>query len=138
MSKDTIIFFVLVSLLLVVSKFLTDGAVRFFPKLFSVISSARVAWPAVFCLNLLDGLSTWLFLVRGEKTNMAVIEGNPLVRFTLEHMGNGAGLIVYKVFFCTILIILAFREFQPHERVVIVFFWFLLCVNNLVNLILIR
>jgi hypothetical protein len=135
-NTGTIIFVPFVFLFVVVSIFLTEGIRKLFPKSFSVISSARIVWPAAFCFNLLDGLSTW-FLVGGEKMNMAG-EGNPLIRFTLEHVGNGAGLFLYKALLCTILIILVFRKFQPRERVAIVFFFFLLCVNNLANLILIR
>ncbi len=105
-----------------------------FPKLFSAISSAKIAYPAALVLNLLDGLSTWMCLVFSGRME---IEGNPLLGFAFRRFGLGAGLLVGKVFLISILIVLFLRIVSSHTKIAFILFFFFLCVNNFVSLVFI-
>ena len=126
-AMDSTFYLALIVLLLGVSTFLVGGIKKYFPKLFLVISSAKVTWPAAICFNLIDGLITWIYLAR-DGVNLGM-ESNPLVRFVLQQLGIGNGLIAHKAII-TIFILILLKIYSPFSRTVLAVVFFLLCVNN--------
>ncbi len=134
MGIDSTLYSVFLVLIMLVSMLLTNGIRRFFPRSFSVISSAKVILPMALGLNLLDGLSTWLCLTRGGKIDM---EGNSFLRLFFEQFGVGTSLLVGKVFLFSIAIVFLLRVISlRHLRVALVLFLFLLCLSNLTTFFL--
>lgn len=131
--NERTIFFVFAILFLGFSMFLAGRIEKFLPKLFSVVSAAKVMWPLALGLNLLDVFSTWLCLAHSGRTDT---EGNPLFRFIFEQFGVGMGLFVGKVFFVSIFIILFLKIASLRTRLVFLLFFFTWCVNNFAGFLL--
>lgn len=124
---DSTFYLVLIVLLVGVSTFLVGGIKRYFPKLFLIVSSARITWSAVIGFNLIDGLITWAYLAQsGISLSM---ESNPLIRSVLQQLGVGNGLIVHKAF-ATIIALILLKICSPFSRTVLAIILFLLCINN--------